>query len=77
MYWQCMIATFALATGNKLDCFISARGMLTIVWLVCCCFVVVYLLCVFVDFYMLINHLLKKNTKYTRMIIYYKYGSTV
>ena len=44
MYWLCMIATIPLATGNKLNCFISARGMLAIV---CCCF----LLCVFfVDF---------------------------
>ena len=59
---MCMIATIPLVTGNKLDCFISARGMLTIVWhcvlLFCCCFI----FCVFfVDFYMLINHLLKKR----------------
>ena len=37
-----MIATIPLATGNKLNCFISARGMLAIVWhcvwLFCCCF---------------------------------------
>ena len=50
MYWLCMIATIPLATGNKLNCFISARGMLAIVWhcvLLFCCF----LLCVFfVDF---------------------------
>ena len=46
MYWLCMIATIPLATGNKLNCFISASGMLAIV---CCCFVV--FLCVFfVDF---------------------------
>ena len=32
MYWLCMIATIPLATGNKLNCFISARGMLAIVW---------------------------------------------
>ena len=32
MYWLCMIATIPLATGNKLNCFISARGMLEIVW---------------------------------------------
>ena len=25
MYWLCMIATISLATGNKLNCFISAR----------------------------------------------------
>ena len=64
MYWLCMIATIPLATGNKLNCFISARGMLAIVWhcvlLFCCC----SLLCVFfVDFYMLINHLLKKKIR--------------
>ena len=45
-----MIATIPLATGNKLNCFISARGMLAIVWhcvLLFCCF----FLCVFfVDF---------------------------
>ena len=28
----CMIATIPLATGNKLNCFISAREMLAIVW---------------------------------------------
>ena len=56
-----MIATIPLATGNKLNCFISARGMLAIVWhcvLFCCCsFSCVF----FVDFYMLINHLLKQK----------------
>ena len=50
----CMIATIPLATGNKLNCFISAREMLAIVWH-----------CVLLFFggfsYMLINHLLKKN----------------
>ena len=50
MYWLCMIATILLATGNKLNCFISARGMLAIVWhcvlLFCCFFVRVF----FVDF---------------------------
>ena len=61
MYCLCMIATIPLATGNKLNCFISARGMFTIVWhcalvlLFCCSLIVVF----FVDFYMLINHLLK------------------
>ena len=44
MYWLCMIATIPLATGNKLNCFISARGMLAIVLLL-------FFLCVFfVDF---------------------------
>ena len=60
MYWLCMIATIALTTENKLNCFISARGMLAIVWhcvLLFCCFFVCFLLI----FYMLINHLLKKN----------------
>ena len=57
MYWLCMIATIPLATGNKLNCFISASGMLAIVWhcvlFFCVCFLLI--------FYMLINHLLKKN----------------
>ena len=61
MYWLCMIATIPLATGNKLNCFISASGMLAIVFgIVCCCFVVFYV-CFLLIFYMLINHLLKKN----------------
>ena len=46
MYWLFMIATIPLATGNKLNCFISARGMLAIVW-----HCVLFFLCVFfVDF---------------------------
>ena len=32
VYGLCMIATIPLATGNKLNCFISARGILAIVW---------------------------------------------
>ena len=51
-----MIATIPLATGNKLNCFISARGMLAIVW-----HCVLFLCVFFVDFYMLTNHLLKKK----------------
>ena len=46
MYWLCMIATIPLATGNKLNCFISARGMLAIVWhcvLFCVCFLLIFL----------------------------------
>ena len=53
-------ATIPLATGNKLNCFISARGMLAIDWhcvLLFCCFFVCFLLI----FYMLINNLLKKK----------------
>ena len=46
-----MTATIPLATGNKLNCFISAKGMLAIVWycvlLFCCCF---FCVCWFVDF---------------------------
>ena len=65
MYWLCMIATIPLATGNKLNCFISARGMLAIVWhcvlLFFCCFFVFFCVCFLLIFYMLINHLLKKN----------------
>ena len=49
-----MIATILPATGNKPNCFISADGMLTIIWRVLC--VVIF----FVDFYMLINHLVNK-----------------
>ena len=56
MYWLCMIATIPLATGNKLNCFISASGMLAIV----CCFVV-FCVCFLLIFYMLINHLLNKK----------------
>ena len=58
-----MIATIPLATGNKLNCFISARGMLAIVWhcvLLFCCF---FCVCFLLIFYMLINHLLKKKKK--------------
>ena len=47
MYCLCMIATIPLATGNKSDCFISARGMLTIVWH---CALVLFFLCVFCCF---------------------------
>ena len=31
MCCPCMIATIPLVTGNKLNCFISARGMLAII----------------------------------------------
>ena len=58
MYRRCMIATIPLATGNKLNCFISASGMLAIVWqlfgIVCCCFVVFFCVCFLLIFYMLI-----------------------
>ena len=47
MYWLCMIATIPLATGNKLNCFISARGMLAIVWH---CVLFFLCVCFFVDF---------------------------
>ena len=50
MYWLCMIATIPLATGNKLNCFISARGMLAIVWHCVLLFFFVFFVCVFVDF---------------------------
>ena len=59
----CMIATIPLATGNKLNCFISARGMLAIVW---------HCVLLFLGFfYMLINHLLKKNflSRYFRQLL--------
>ena len=66
MYWLCMIATIPLATGNKLNCFISARGMLAIVWhcMLLFCWVF-YCVCFLLIFYMLINHLLKNKTKKT------------
>ena len=49
MYWLCMIATIPLATGNKLNCFISASGMLAIVWH--CVLLFCWFFCVFfVDF---------------------------
>ena len=49
LYWLCMMATIPLATGNKFNCFISARGMLAIVWhavllFYCCSFFVCFLL---------------------------------
>ena len=47
MYWLCMIATIPLATGNKLNCFISARGMLAIVWHCVLLFCWVFFVCVF------------------------------
>ena len=61
MYWLCMIATIPLATGNKLNCFISARECWQLFGIVCCCF---FCVCFLLIFYMLINHLLqKKNGK--------------
>ena len=71
MYRLCMIATIPLATGNKLNCFISANGMLAIVWhcvLLFCCF---FCVCFLLIFYMLINHLLKKKKKKNEDFISY------
>ena len=65
MYWLCMIATIPLATGNKLNCFISARGMLAIVWHRVLLFCWVFFVCFLLIFYMLINHLLQKKKKIT------------
>ena len=64
MYYLCMIATIPLATGNNLNCFINARGMLTILWH---CAFVLFFVVFFVDFYMLINHLLKKRDYYSEL----------
>ena len=50
MYWLCMIATIPLATGNKLNCFISARGILAIVWHCVLLFFCFFLCVFFVDF---------------------------
>ena len=58
MCCPCMIATIPLATGNKLNCFINSRGMLTIIWH--CALMLVFLCVFFYYFYMLIN-LLKKT----------------
>ena len=65
-----MIATILPATGNKPNCFISAGGNVNNY--LACAFV---LLSFFVDFYMLINHLLKKKNcleimQYTHMYVY-------
>ena len=64
MYCQCMIATVPLATRNKLYCFISARGMLTIIWrcalVLFCSFIIFY-------FYMLINHFPKNKIKHFKL----------
>ena len=59
-----MIVNIPVATGNKLNCFISAREMLSIILPRCSCVVVVVVV-VFVYFYMLINHLLKKKSYFT------------
>ena len=48
-----MIATIPLATGNMLNCFISARRMLTIIWL--CTFVLLVYSCSCVDFWTILN----------------------
>ena len=62
-----MNATIHLATENKLNCFISARGMLTNTWH--CALVLLFLWVFFVDFYMLINHLLKKMPNLTMHLV--------
>ena len=63
MCCPCMIATVPLATRKK-NCFINVMEVLTIIWH--CAFVVFFcalvLLFFSVDFYMLINHLLKKKS---------------
>ena len=54
-----MIVNIPIATGNKLNCFISASEMFSIILP---CVLMLLLFCyVFVDFYMLINHLLEKK----------------
>ena len=70
-----MIVNIPLATGNKLNCFISAREMLSIFAI---CSYVVVLFCFLLIFYMLINHLLenKKNicgAETLEIISQYKY----
>ena len=61
MFLSCVIVNIPLATGNKLNCFISAGEMLSIIlpcalMLLLFCFVLF-----FVDFYVLINHILEKK----------------
>ena len=57
-----MIVNISLATGNKLNCFISTKEMLSNILhspiVLFCCFSFVC-----VAFYMLINYLLKKKQK--------------
>ena len=52
-----MIVNIPLATGNKLNCFISVREMFSNI--LPCALMLLFVFC-FVDFYML-NHLLEKN----------------
>ena len=69
MYWLCMIATIPLATGNKLNCFISTRGMLAIVWhcvLLFCCF---FCVCFLLIFYML--HVFSKKKKKNSNVLHH------
>ena len=62
MYWLCMIATIPLATGNIVELLHQCKGNVSNCLALC---VVVLLLffcvCFLLIFYMLINHLLKKN----------------
>ena len=60
-----MIVNIPLATGNKLNCFISAGEMLSII-LPCALVLLMFCFVFFVDFYMLINHLLEKETEGAR-----------
>ena len=71
MYCLSTIATIPLATGNKLNCFISARGMLT--YLAPCSCVVVFSLIFLLIFYTLINYLLKKKRKKVNYVLYISY----
>ena len=53
-----MIVNIPLATGNKLNCFISAREMFSFILP---CALVLFFVLFFIDLYMLINHFLEKQ----------------
>ena len=64
MYCLLMIATIPLATGNKLNCFTSMNDNNCLALCSCCFFCVL-----FVDFYMLTNHLKKEKKCVTSDIL--------
>ena len=70
-----MIATIPLATGNKLNCFISARGMLAIVWhcvLLFCCF----FLCVFFVDFLHVNKSSSQKKRIKKVTFFYDSKNT-
>ena len=71
MCFPCMIATIPLSTRNKLNCFISAWEMLTIIW-----HCAIVLLFFFVDFCNLINHLPKEKRIINHNVYYFQCDQT-